>query len=137
MLLLFLTGLPPACPQNGAPASTASQTAPYTFRVNTRDVIVDVIAVDGRDRPIPDLHPADLQVFDQPAGRGAHGSPESIVSLSLVDPRGQQAAVAEPEAAGFQIARTCLNQATLHYSLAYHPGPEAWTSGGASILDCA
>lgn len=85
MFLLFLVGLSPAWPQNGAPTAAAAETAPYTFHVTTRDVIVDVIAVDGHDHPILDLHPADLQVFDQPAGHDAAKLPERIVSLSLVD----------------------------------------------------
>lgn len=129
MLLLFLVGLPLALPQNGAPAGGAGQSAPYTFHVTTRDVIVDVIAVDGRDRPVLDLHPADLQVFDQPAGHDAGKLPERIVSLSLVGPAGEESTAGEARGTGFQMVPTCLDNATPHYSLAYHPGPQAWTSG--------
>jgi carboxyl-terminal processing protease len=134
MFLLFLVGLPPAWLQKAAPtAAAASEPAPYTFHVTTRDVIVDIIAVDGHDHPILDLHPADLQVFDQPTGHNEGKLPERIVSLSLVDPSGQQGSATEPTAAGFQIAPTCLDQATPHYSLAYHPGPQAWTSGAHQV----
>jgi len=129
LLLLLAVGLPHASQQSTASALPTQETAPYLFHVTTRDVVVDFIAVDGRDRPILDLRPADLRVFDQPAEHGVQGPPEGIVSLSFVDPTGQQPASGEREATGFQIARTCLDQATPHYSLAYHPGPEAWTSG--------
>jgi hypothetical protein len=129
MFLLLLLGLPFLLQQYSANAPTSQEPAPYTFHLTTRDVIVDVIAVDGRERPIVDLRPSDLQVFDQPAGHDAGKLSERIVSLSLVDPSAQHAAAGDPEAAGFQIAPTCLDRATPHYSLAYHPGPEAWTSG--------
>jgi hypothetical protein len=129
MLLLFLLGIPAIAQQNTADAPPVQETAPYTFHVTTRDVIVDVIAVDSRDRPILDLRPSDLQVFDQHAGHNAGRLPERIVRLSLVDPSGRQTTASEPQTAGFQIAPTCLDRATPHYSLAYHPGSDAWSAG--------
>jgi hypothetical protein len=134
MLLLFLVGLPPAFQQNAASLPISQATAPYTFHVTTRDVIVDVIAVDGRNHPILDLHPSDLQVFDQPADHETGKQPEPIVSLSLVDRTEEQVTANEPQGPGFEIASSCLQTATPHYSLAYHPGPQAWASGKHQVV---
>lgn len=127
---LLATGIP-AAPQQQSTTSTA----PYTFHVTTRDVVVDVIAVDGHDRPIPDLRPADLTVFDQPSHqKRAAGRPERIVSLSAVDPYGQSSAGGVPAHKGFRMLPTCLDRFAPHYLLAYHPGAEAWTPGIHQVL---
>jgi len=57
---------------------------PYTFHVTTREVVVDIIAVDAHNRPVLDLAPADLKVFDE-VGRSRRAS-KTISSLRIVDP---------------------------------------------------
>jgi hypothetical protein len=112
-----------------------SDTVPYTFHVTTRDVVVDVIAVDGRDRPIFDLQPGDLKVFDQPAQeKRADRMPERVVSLAPVDASEPASTGVEAANAGFHLMPTCLDRFTPHYLLAYHPGAEAWTPGVHRVL---
>jgi hypothetical protein len=117
---------------------------PLTFRVTTREVIVDVIAVDGHGRPVVDLKPADLQVFDQipelTQQRKRHhvsspqSSPDQIASFTIVNPATKQAPPAESLEAGFRLGTSCLDRATLHYQLAYHPGPQGFAPGYHDVL---
>jgi len=105
---------------------------PYILHVTTREVLVDVIAVNSRDQPIADLTPADLQVVE----KTSH-SPDvhvSISSIRLIDPTG-----VKPDplpGSGFHIAanESCLQRQTIHYEVAYHPGPEGLTSGYHHVL---
>ncbi len=108
------------------PASPQPDT-PYVFHFTTREVLLDVIAVDPHDHPITDLRPDELQVFDR-AGRSAAVS-QTVSSLRLIDPSGQ--AGADAPQAGFHIAanESCLQRNSLHYLLAYHPGEYGLISG--------
>ncbi|HEV2215165.1 MAG TPA: hypothetical protein VGR64_07735, partial [Terracidiphilus sp.] len=49
-------------PPAGARAPQISSLA--TFRVTTREVLVDLIALRGRDEPVLDLKPEDLQISE-------------------------------------------------------------------------
>lgn len=91
---------------------------PYTLHVSAREVVVDIIAIDARNRPILDLGNGDLEVFDQ-VGR-ASNKPESILSLRIVDPSIPSTTNASPQT-GFRISGTnsCLLQSIVHYQLAY------------------
>lgn len=134
VLLAFL--LAPAWTQQALPEPTTppqSASAPYTFNVTTREVVVDVIAIGGHDRPVLDLNSADLQVFNV-AGK-TEGPPQPITSLRLVDPS-SASGPADTEQTGFHlnIAATCLDRATPHYLLAFHPGADGWTGGSHQVL---
>lgn len=117
-----------------------------TFRVTTREVLVDLIALRGRDQPVPDLKPEDLQVFEVPIspeldstekhGRHTTNAPEeheTITSLRMVDPNAPQSSGDDAQN-GFQIAASCLDRSTVHYQLAFHPGPDGWRSGYHRVL---
>jgi PA14 domain len=128
---LLASGVPAAAP----PQQSETSAPPYTFHVTTRDVVVDVIAVDGRDRPVLDLQPADLTVFDQPSQeKRTDRLPERIVSLSAIDPYQQTSAGSDAAHAGFRMLPTCLDRFTPHYLLAYHPVVGAWTPGVHQVL---
>jgi hypothetical protein len=141
---LFLQTAPPQdqtqtpVPESQPP--TQSESGLLTFHVTTREVIVDVIAVDGHNRPIVDLQPAELQVFDQSPDETSHHKhrraepetpPNPISSFNLIDPA-TTPATADPT--GFRLSASCLERATLHYQLAYHPGPQGLTSGYHDVL---
>ncbi len=57
---------------------------PYLLHVTTREVLVEVIAVDSRNQPVVDLTPADLQVVERISN--SPDVPVSISSLRLIDP---------------------------------------------------
>ena len=45
-------------------AQTSSASTPYTFRVTTRKVVVELVARDRNNYPVRDLKESDLQVFE-------------------------------------------------------------------------
>ena len=132
MMLIILAGLLPIA-ASAQQTSDRTQSAPYTFNVTTREVVVDVIAIGAHDRPVTDLAPADLQVFNV-SGK-SQGTPQPITSLRLVD-LSSASASADTEQPGFHlnIAATCLDHATPHYLLAFHPGADGWTGGSHQVL---
>ncbi len=136
--------VPPSAPALNAQAGQGGSEI-FTLRVTTREVLLDVIALDAHDRPVLDLAPGDLQVTALP-GAGAGESrkhhhetaadkaeTEPIASLRVVDPNATEAASAEGEA-GFRIAASCLERSTVHYRLAFRPGPEGSTSGYHDVV---
>ena len=112
----------------------------FTFRVTTREILIDLIALHGRDQPVMDLTPADLQVSEAPVPpdldstdrrkRPSTSAAErgTITSLHLLDPNTPQGSGGDAPGA-FQIAASCLERSTVHYRLAFHPGPDGWHSG--------
>jgi hypothetical protein len=130
-------------PQADAQSKPASQQKPgrTIFRVTSREVLVDLIALDDRDHPVLDLKPADLTVSvwwvtsDPSLIDKRHVAPlplntetDPITSLHLIDPAKAQSTSGEAQA-GLQIATSCLERSTLHYQLALRPGEEGWKSG--------
>ncbi len=125
--------------QQPSSGSQALQPDPViaTLRVTTREVLIDVIALSGRDQPVLDLKPEDLQVSESfvslDSTTSPHPSttslePETVTSLRVVDPNSPQPSPDDSQS-GFQITGSCLDRSTLHYRLAFHPGPDAWQSG--------
>lgn len=116
-----------------------------TLRVTTREVLVDLIALDRYNKPVLDLKPADLQVSEsteletkRKRKERAHRQPTAasvapITSLSVFDPN-RPASSAEEARTGFRILASCLERSTVHYLLAFHPGPDGWTSGYHRIV---
>src|SRR5450631_3142771 len=98
---------------------------PYILHVTTREVLVDVIAVNSRNQPVVDLTPADLQVVEK-LSHSPH-VPVSISSFRLVDPTAVNAG--SFPGGGFRIAanESCLERQTIHYEVAYRPGSQGLT----------
>lgn len=125
--------------QNATPANPAvlHEEPVATLRVTTREVLVDVIALQATDQPVLDLKPDDLQVSESFASvdspnhplHGASAEIETITSLHVIDPNALQPSADDPQQSGFQIATSCLERSTLHYRLAFHPGADASRSG--------
>ena len=110
------------------------------LRITTREVLVDLIALDHHNQPILDLKPVELEVSDSTAPETkkkrkkqayrstSPASTDPITSLSIVDPNRSPAA-ADDARTGFRILASCMERSTVHYLLAFHPGPDGWTSG--------
>ncbi len=117
---------------------TRSDTGLITFHVTTREVLLDLIALDRGSRPVLDLKPADLRITEAPLAesgkkhRHRHAPAleqevAPITSLRVEDP--SVPAASAGDRAGFQIAASCLERSALHYQLAFRPGPNGWASG--------
>lgn len=152
----FVFLLPPlplnAFPQNGqsssdnlsestAPARTTVDLNVPTLRITTREVLVDLIALDRHNQPVLDLKPDELQVSERAELEKVDSrkkkrkndpiprlSVTPITSLSMFDPNNPTSTQHEART-GFRLLASCLVRSTVHYLLAFHPGPDAWTSG--------
>lgn len=124
-------------PASPAPADAAQVSGVPVFRINGREVLVDVIALGAKGQPVLDLKPAELQVTQAPESDGEAGGDRkrrnaanesgTIASLQVVDPNAVQAS--DTAGGGIQIAASCLERSTMHYRLAFRAGPDAWRSG--------
>jgi hypothetical protein len=140
--LLLTTPAQDRAPASQQPAGTElqptqSDSGLLTFHITTREVVLDVIAVDGHNRAVTDLKPAELQIFDQipdldSPGKGHKAPPtelssDPISSSHIIDPSASLTPVTDRPT--LRISTSCLDRATLHYQLAYHPGPQGLTPG--------
>ena len=93
-------------------SGTAQPGSPFVLRVTTREVVVDVIAVDGHQRTVTDLQSRDFEVFDRAAGADAVA--QTVSNLRLFDPATDTPG--EPSQSGFRIAanESCLQRNSLH-----------------------
>lgn len=131
---------PPAENAQNHDAPIDSELTP--LRVTTREVLVDLIALDRRNQSVLDLKPNELQVSNSPEPErkerkhGHHStapvSVEPIITLSIFDPN-KPASSANNQETGFRILASCLERSTVHYLLAFHPGPDGWKSGNHRI----
>lgn len=105
--------------------------SPYLLHITTREVVIDVIAVDGHDRSVTDLSAGELQVKEK-LDSSAETS-ESISSLKLIDPNA--ASPSDLPQSGFRIAanESCLQRQSIHYQLVYNPGPQAMIPGDHTV----
>jgi hypothetical protein len=118
-----------------APKSGSDTT---TFHIDTREVLVELTAVKGRDEPVVDLSPADLQISETPiqdlqVSRGDKVlSPTlseergTITSFYLVKPESPQSSNAQ---GGFQITAGCRERLMQHYQLTFRSGPNGFRPG--------
>lgn len=126
--LLTLGPCPSAMSQQGAIAASPDQETPYTFHVTKSEVVVDLIAVDAQNRSVLNLVPADLEIFDE--ADGSPKKPKVISSLRLVDPSSKSAASELPQSDFLGVPLgSCRLSYTVHYQLAYSPGPDGSVPG--------
>jgi hypothetical protein len=117
-----------AAAQRAAVDPDPAQTAPYTLHVTKSEVVVDVIAVDAQNHPVLNLVPADLKVFDE-ADR-SRKTPKAISSFRMVDPSSTSAPLDLPQTDFLGLDHgSCMLTYTVHYQLAYDPGPEGAVPG--------
>ena len=116
-----------------------------TFRISAREVLVDVIALRGRDKVVLDLTPADLEISESSVpldydsvdkhrrNKSAVSTErETVTGLHLEDAHAPQPSVGD-DRCGFQIAASCLERSTQHYRLAFRPGPDGLRGGNHSV----
>ena len=116
-----------------------------TLRVTTREVLVDLIALNRHNQPVLDLKPDELQVSEaaEPGPKKKHEkqshnliapvSVDPITSLSIFNPS-DPISSQDDKRTGFRILASCLERSTVHYLLTFHPGPSGWTSGYHRIV---
>jgi len=126
-------GLGIAQQTKAASASPAQQSEDFTLHVATREVIVNVLALDKRNHPVLDLGRSDFEVFEV-VGKSQR-SVRDITMLRIYDPDAP-AATAIASDPGFlrTQAISCLERTTPHYQLAYLPSTEGWTSGFHEVV---
>lgn len=113
-------------PQSAAIPPTQTDTGALTFRLTTREVVLDLIALDEHGGPVSDLTSTELQISYFGAKRNRGIAP--ITSLHVIDPNAPLSSDAG-KLVGFQITASCLERTTLHYQLAFRPRPDGWISG--------
>ena len=132
-------------PRQDVPSSTDPQSPEHssvtTFHINTREVLVNLVALDSQGRPLRDLRPADLNVSevslppDSEATDNRHRpvapSPaeiETITSLSPIEPNEVKSSGGDAEG-GLPIGASCRDRTIAHYQLAFHAGSDASSTG--------
>ena len=110
-----------------------SAEAPYTLRVTTREVVIDLAARNRDNQPVTDLNEPDLQIFEIP--EHSQKLPRKITSFHIVDPSVEETN-SPASSGGFQIklGGGCAVSTTFHYRLAFQPSSEGWKSGYHEIL---
>lgn len=112
----------------GQQGSDNVQDSPYTLSVTKSEVVVDLIAADSHDRPVLNLVPADLQVFD--SVEGSQQSSKAISTLRLIDPSSQVSSTDLPESDFLgSVEGSCMLSYSVHYQLAYSLGTDGSIPG--------
>ncbi len=124
-------------PETVAIHPTQADSGVFTLHITAREVVLDLIALNGHGGPVPNLTGTELQVSYSGIGdqsRKHRHVPATqpqiapISSLHIIDPNALLSSAADTHA-GFQITSSCLERSTLHYQLTFRPGPDGWTSG--------
>jgi hypothetical protein len=112
------------------PCSLKAQSGPpsqgyesgIVLHVETREVVIDVVARDGDNRPIADLTVNEFQVYDLP--KHSDKIPRRILYLHTVAPERRDRE--EGEAGGFHVSSgaVCALDYTLHYQIAIQASAE-------------
>lgn len=113
-------------PSGAAPPQAES--APAVLRITTREVLVDVVATDDRNRPIRDLTVQEIEVVEMKAG--GVKTPVLMASFRPTDAALDNAQPA-PQSGGFRVSLggDCAVRATFHYEISFHPDEDGWQSG--------
>jgi len=99
------------------PKQEAAADSGMVLKLQTNEVVLDVVARDKNHNPIGDLAASEFQVFQ--AGKNADKNPLHILSMRVIDPQ-RDAGQAEGNASGFSVrsGATCALSFTPHYELA-------------------
>ena len=107
-------------------AQDANQSAPadsgMVLKIQTNEVVLDVVARDKNHNPIGDLTESEFQVFQ--AGKNADKNPLHILSMRVIDPHGDTGRGGGNES-GFSIhsGAICALSFTPHYELTIPASP--------------
>src|ERR1017187_10476330 len=114
------------CFSMAAAAQDAKQEAPadsgLVLKLQTNDVVLDVVARDKNHNPIGDLAESEFQVFQ--TGKNADKGPLHIISMRVIDPHGDTGQTGGDER-GFIIrsGAMCALSFTPHYELTIPASP--------------
>jgi hypothetical protein len=117
---------------SGMAAQDAKQEATpdvgVVLKIQTNEVVLDVVARDRRNNPVNDLKQEEFQVFE--VGKHADKAPRRILSMRTIDPHKDESRAGRAES-GFKISSgaVCALRMVTHYELAivaagepgYHP----------------
>jgi hypothetical protein len=119
-------------PQSNASESGPTGT-PYTLRVVTHEVVVEIVARDQNNNPVRDLNENDIQVYE--IGKRSQRSLTKTQTFHLVDPALNKYQD-DVSSGGFRITMGggCAVATTFHYLLAFQPNANGWKSGYHEIL---
>lgn len=142
----LLPASPPAEHASKPAVQDTQQPGEIVFHLTTREALIDLIALDDHNHPVPDLKPDDLSVSEwwarleydpihqlRDARVPADAEPALVSSLHVIDPASEQKSAANTQP-GFQISVSCLERSTQHYQLAIRPGQNGWKSGYHRIV---
>jgi hypothetical protein len=111
--------------QASTPPNGENNSEPFLLRMTTREVLLEVLAIDHRGHIIRDLSQDELRIFEVD---GHTKTPvASISTFRAVDPSKTQGATETSLRA--TVGGGCAARATFHYEIAYHPGAEGWHGG--------
>jgi hypothetical protein len=105
----------------------------YTMRVQSHEVIVDVVALGAHHQPVSDLKQDEFRVFE--VGKVPTRLLRRIVAFRAVDPTlEEETGVAA--SGGFQVklGGGCAMSFTRHYRLAFNPTPHGWMGGKHELV---
>jgi hypothetical protein len=123
----FSFAIAATCLPVAAAAQNATQDAPpdsgVVLKIQSNEVVLDVVARDKNHNPVNDLAENEFQVFE--VGKHADKNPKHILSMRLIDPHSGASHEGAREA-GFSIrsGATCALNAAAHYELAIQASPE-------------
>jgi PA14 domain len=106
---------------------------PFTLRVTSREVVVEVVARDKDGHPLGDLKESDFQIFE------VGGQPKKLLkkisAFRIVDPAVDGSGT-DASSGGFHITLGggCAIKTTFHYQLAFQPSSAGWKSGYHEVL---
>jgi hypothetical protein len=102
--------------------------SPAVLRVTTREVLVDVVATDHRNRTVRDLTKQEIEVVE--VSDGGQKVPVTVAAFRAVDAALENAQPA-PLSGGFRVAigGDCAARNTFHYEISFHPDERGWQSG--------
>ena len=102
--------------QNGAAAG--NQPA-LTLSVTTREVVVDVVATDHDDLPLPDLQDSEFAVSE--LNEQGQKIPQKITEVRFVNPATEPSRTLTTEGGPLRVALGggCAERTTAHYEIAY------------------
>ena len=118
--------------ETGSPASLAIDGKGYTLHVNTREVVVEVVARDSNDHPIGDLKQSEFDIFEDAERFRKHL--RVISAFRTVDPALERIDLNDNSRRRLvlPIGGRCEVHSTVHYEIAFHP--TKWLSGYHSVL---
>jgi hypothetical protein len=106
----------------------ADQPGPYTLHVDTREVVIDLLATDSHGNPVRDLQASDLTVFE--LSKSAKKLQRSITAFRIIDPSQTDDSPTD-RSTGFRVTAGggCAVSTTFHYQLAFQPTSVGFASG--------